>query len=97
MMGIYVIQCIVYTVVKYMYINNSNNGGVYISMKVHCIYNQGVGYIPLNSAAYLRVTLVEQSMSSFLSARLTGQYCPKSPTRCRNSSGVMHMSAMDAA
>lgn len=31
-MGIYVIQCIVYTVVKY--INNSNNGGVYISMKV---------------------------------------------------------------
>lgn len=32
MMGIYVIQCIIYTVVKY--INNSNNGGVYISMKV---------------------------------------------------------------
>lgn len=60
-------------------------------------FTVNVEYIPLNSAAYLSVTLVEQSMSSFLSARLTGQYCPKSPTRCRNSSGVMHMSAMDAA
>lgn len=31
-------------------------------------------FIPLYSAACLRVMLVEQSMSSFLSAKLTGQY-----------------------
>lgn len=40
---------------------------------------------------------MEQSYSSPFSARLTGQYWPKSASRPANSAGVMHISAMLAA
>ena len=51
----------------------------------------------LYSAAYFKDGSLEQSTSSPLRARLTGQYWEYSPSRAWNSEGVMHSPAMEAA
>ena len=52
--------------------------------------------LPRNSAAKVSRAYDEQSIS-WLSAKLTGQYWPQSLRRRLNSSGIIHMLAIDAA